>query len=662
MHLFPPGLGAQPFLKRGHFSMKSGILFLLAVILSACSLHGPNAGPGDSFNKPDEPQGTPSQINEDMRTMKAHGIEEPASVKEEQGSKTTAKDQAPVSQRSQGVFGQRDNSTTSQLSSDKAEGIEDYRSEETPSELSDNRPDQAIFDSALEFCQTSSDLWDQKDTDGAISALDQAYALILTVDLKRSPELLQQVDDLRFTISKRIVEIYSSRHTAVNGYHTAIPMVMNNHVEEALKQLKGAQRSFFLAAYQRSGKYRPGIVKALREAGLPEELSWLPLIESGFKTRALSPARALGMWQFIASTGYKYGLKRGTWVDERMDPEKSTRAAIDYLKELHQIFGDWTTALAAYNCGEGTVLRFIKSQRINYLDNFWDLYERLPRETASYVPKFLATLHIIADPEAHGFQLPPTDDPIPVEKVAVERTIHLNTIASSLSLPNEVLIELNPELRQDATPDRLYEIHLPAGTGLMFLSKMNDMPGWSPPVFRRYTIHKVARGESVYSIAKKYRTTTGAIISLNSLNKGAITRLRPGTNLKIPITTRQSASKQWPASHKAKNVSCPATYQVKKGDTLSAVAKRFGTTVSKIRGLNGLKDNRLNIGQTLILSPKESTKASAPRERTYRVVKGDSPYSIAAKNDISLNQLLRLNNLRADSAIYPGQVLVVSSE
>ncbi len=259
---------------------------------------------------------------------------------------------------------------------------------------------QTDLDDALDLCQLSQDYWQQGELENAVDALDRAYALILSVDTSDQPKLIQQKEDLRFMISKRILEIYASRNIVINGNHKAIPITINRHVQAEIDLFtKGRERRFFVDSYKRSGRYRDKIVESLQEAGLPQELSWLPLIESGFKVNALSRSRALGMWQFIPSTGYKFGLSRDKFIDQRMDPERSTRAAIEYLKELHRLFGDWSTVLAAYNCGEGRVLRLIRGQNINYLDNFWDLYQRLPRETARYVPRFLATLHILNNPE-----------------------------------------------------------------------------------------------------------------------------------------------------------------------------------------------------------------------------------------------------------------------
>ncbi len=247
--------------------------------------------------------------------------------------------------------------------------------------------------------------WEKGDIDNALKCLDDAYSFIL--DVNGDPDVARQKDDLRLMISKRILEMSATRHVVTPGTHSEIPMILNEDVQKEIRSFQTVERNFFIRAYQRSAAFRPQIVKFLKEAGLPVELSWLPLVESGFNVTALSRARALGLWQFIPSTGYKYTLQRDKWIDERMDVDKSTQAAIAYLKELHDIFGDWLTCLAAYNCGEGRLLRVISKQRINYLDHFWDLYRQLPTETARYVPRFLATLHIVKNPAKYGFDLQP---------------------------------------------------------------------------------------------------------------------------------------------------------------------------------------------------------------------------------------------------------------
>ena len=195
-----------------------------------------------------------------------------------------------------------------------------------------NRTDkktQQRLDEALDYCQVSQDFWQKGEFENAVEALDQAYQLILDVNTCDNSKLIQQKEDLRFMISKRILEIYASRNIVSNGSHNAIPIIMNKHVKAEIdKFTKKNEKSFFIESYKRSGKYRKKIVEELKEAGLPVELSWLPLIESGFKSNALSKARALGLWQFIPSTGYKFGLKRNVYIDERLDPAKATTAQL----------------------------------------------------------------------------------------------------------------------------------------------------------------------------------------------------------------------------------------------------------------------------------------------------------------------------------------------
>ncbi len=387
----------------------------------------------------------------------------------------------------------------------------------------------SLLDTALELTEAAQEYWKDNDLDRAFESLDEAYAIVLKVP--NNARYSQQKDDLRFLISKRIMEMHASRHLSVQGSHNAIPLTINDHVKREIKTFQTIERDFFLESYKRSGRFRGEMMKALKEAGIPEEISWLPLIESGFKTRALSRARAFGLWQFIPSTGYKFGLKRNEWIDERLDPAKSTAAAIAYMKELHQMFGDWATVLAAYNCGEGAVARVIRSQKVNYLDNFWDFYERLPVETARYYPRFLAVLAIMKDPEQYGFSLEEPDKPLPYETVTVERPVHLKTVAKELDVELDDLTALNPELRRDATPDGSYLLKVPPGKGELLLAAIEKMPKYSPPS-RSYFVHRVRRGENLSVLALRYRTTIYKIRQLNHLRNGNF--LRVGQRLKIP--------------------------------------------------------------------------------------------------------------------------------
>jgi len=516
--------------------------------------------------------------------------------------------------------------------------------------------DTKALDEALEYCRVAQDFWEKGDLENAIDALDQAYSLILKVEADDDSELIRQKEDIRFLISKRILEIYASRHTVANGYHNAIPLVINRYVKREIELLKGKDRPFLVEAYRRSGRYRPEIVKALKEAGLPEELSWLPLIESGFNVRAFSRARALGLWQFIPSTGYKFGLKRDRWVDERMDPVKSTRAAILYLKELHQIFGDWTTVLAAYNCGEGKVLKVIRNQNINYLDNFWDLYEKLPSETARYVPRFLACLFIIKEPEKYNVKLGRPDPSIPYEIVTVSKQARLKDIASTIGCKYEELKILNPELRYHVTPPESYPLKVPKGKASILVAKMDQIPAWIPPR-RAYTYHIVRDGETLSHIALRYRTTVRRIATVNRIHRD---RIRVGQKLKIPLRgTRELAylerGKPGDTSSQLEFIH----HRVKRGDSLWNLARYYGISIKQIKALNNLSNTQLHIGQVLIIPMKKGNGSSANRIGTYQVKAGDTPYQIARTHNMRLERLLQINRLTPRSKIYPGQILYV---
>ena len=506
----------------------------------------------------------------------------------------------------------------------------------------------SVLEDALYVYQDSQLAWEKGDFDTALAALDDAYSLILKLNLPPDSSLIQEKNDLRLLIAQRIQEIYASQLTAVGNNHQTIPLVENEHVENQIKRFQNAERKFFEQSYKRSGLYMQMILEELKKAGLPEELSWVPLIESGFQVRAYSRARALGPWQFISSTGYRYGLKRDRWIDERMDPIKSTKAALKYLHDLHSHFGDWTTALAAYNCGEYKVKKVIRNQRFNYLDNFWDLYLMLPRETASFVPRFIATLLIVNDPEKYGFNLPTPDTPLEFVRLPMNSPIRLSSLSKAMGLKEDILSSLNPELRHGATPGYEYVLRVPLGSAEKAMIALNTLPTWIPPE-ATYRIHRVRRGESLSLIAQRYRTSISAIARLNRLRR--VDLIKSGQRLKIPVRGRSYASSPPPKLVKEGE---KLIYIVRRGDSLYKIASAFSTTVGKIKKDNSLESDKLDVGQKIVI------QSSIPQGATiYTVRRGDSPSGIANKYGMNLSILLSLNSLNYRSKIYPGQELWV---
>lgn len=467
--------------------------------------------------------------------------------------------------------------------------------------------EQDIMEISLSLLEDSQELWEKGDVEGAIKLLDQAYDLMLKTN--GDPDIARQKDDLRLLISKRILTIYTSLQTKTNGKHSEIPLIMNADVEKEIRLFQTVERDFFISAYQRSGYFRPLIIAELKKAGLPEELSWLPLVESGYKICALSRARALGLWQFIPSTGYKYGMNRDEWMDERMDAEKATAGAIGYLKDLHQMFGDWLTVLAAYNCGEGRVLKVIAGQHINYLDRFWDLYRQLPYETARYVPRFLATLHIIRNPKKYGMDLGSTfekESPYPYTVVKTNRSMRISDIAAKMEVSEDALSILNAELRLKVTPDREYDFRVPSASAVRLLAVMDEIPQWERPApppkeiqqKSNYARHKVKKGQTFASIARKYGTSVSEIRKTNHLSKRA--SLKRGQILLIPVSksvySQKSKSKGKMDLEEEKSIQ---RYKVKRGDTLASLAKRFDVSVTELKKMNRLKGSTIKTGTTI---------------------------------------------------------------
>lgn len=503
---------------------------------------------------------------------------------------------------------------------------------------------------ALELCRSAEEYLDQGEIEEAVAAVDHAYEVLLELpgNGEGGEDSLQAKADLRLLVADLITRIHGSVRTVASGstsWDLALPIVDNEHVQREIKSFTTVEKEQFLAGYRRSGLYRPMILAKLEEAGLPSQLSWLPLVESWFKVRALSRASALGMWQFISSTGQRYGLSRDAWVDERLDPEKATDGAIAYLTDLHGLFGDWPKALAAYNCGEARVMRLQRRSAQEYLD-FWDLYAMLPRETRRYVPRLFAALAIIENPEKYGMDLP-EPDAAPAELIAVriERPVKLSSLDGALGLSRGTLTALNPELRHKATPKKSYDLKVPAQKQELLVAKIDSVPIYKPPT-PQYVTHRVRRGETLGGIARRYRTSVSAIMRSNRIRSRH--RIWPGQRLRIPVRGYR------PTQRRASAKLVDGVHTVRRGDSLYIIAKRYGTTVARLRRENNLSSDVLQPRQKLRVHPGSSSGL-----RQYQVRSGDTLGAIAEAHGVGLSALLRVNGLSSRSTIYPGQVLAL---
>jgi membrane-bound lytic murein transglycosylase D len=394
------------------------------------------------------------------------------------------------------------------------------------------------------------------------------------------PAPIDEVAEMTFPADPKVRE--RAEEVAKDVSHD-LPLTVNDIVASYLNFFQTPRgRAIVANGLRRKGRYEQMISQVLRQEGVPQDLIYLAQAESAFQPLALSRAGARGIWQFVQWRGNEYGLKRSWWVDERMDPEKATRAAAQHLRDLYSLYGDWYLAMAAYNCGPGNVQKGI--ERTGYAD-FWELYKRnvLPKETKNYVPIIVALTLIAKDAAHYGISVD-AEAPVPTDPVKPGRAIDLRLVAETIDVDVDTLRTLNPSLLRMVTPDDPnFVLYLPSGTSERFAAEIADIPADKWVSWRR---HRVEAGETLTAIAKKYRVTAAAIAQANDLEAGA--GLEPGEKLIIPATKPVEETKRR-----------LVRYRVRKGDTIGGIADQFSVTAEDVRKWNGLKANKVSRGMVL---------------------------------------------------------------
>ncbi len=479
----------------------------------------------------------------------------------------------------------------------------------------------------------------------------------------------------------------------IKSTHSDLPLMMTDQVAGYISYFSNRGRGVFERAYARSGRYHDMMVRTLREEGVPQDLIYLAQAESGFQPTAVSRAGARGIWQFMGSRAKGYGLQRTLWVDDRQDPEKSTRAAARHLRDLYAQFGDWYLAMAAYNSGPGTVQAAVK--RTGYAD-FWELYRRnvLPKETRNYVPIILAVTILTKNMSHYGFDDVSMDEPASSDAVAINYPVDLRLVADCVGSTPAQIQQLNPSLLRLTTPkDGTFELHLPAGTKKQYEDAIADIPTEMRLWWRYPTVHS---GDTLASLARIYHIPARSIEEANHLDGTALE-----TNARVIIPVKPGRHPEDKATY-ARRIT---RYKVRKGDTVLTVAENFGVSPRMIQRWNGLRGNGLR-GRTVLalhlpvtpsaevanasrrpanhawkpaqtastrgpknteeLNPKTiSTAEMAAREGTtgqsnvlrHRVKSGETLYSIATTYKTTVAALKRSNQNIA--TLRPGMILIV---
>ncbi len=486
------------------------------------------------------------------------------------------------------------------------------------------------------------------------------------ITLVNEQKMYKALDSISFTSDSSFMQsLLCGKSTSYN-----MPVVWNERVLRATFYYHTNRKTTIDHWIPRANQYLGLMKKIISEHGLPEDLAYLPLIESGFRPKAYSHAHASGIWQFIPSTGKIYGLRNNYWLDERRDPLKSTVAAARYFKKLYEVFNDWHLALAAYNCGEGGLNRAINRSNSR---NYWDL--DLPRETMNYVPLFLAALTIAKNTSCFNLDNPSDTALFLFDTVWISECLDLRDIAEGTGINYDTLRQLNPHILHWCTPPDMRDVllYLPSGYSQAFKDFYASIPDSKKVKWYRY---KIQRGDNIGSIARRFKIPEEPIRSINRLKNNKIIA---GKHLFIPIPVNRTSpgeevnepivKKQIPSEDPLINNGQKIVYQVKAGDSVWKISELFGVSPDQICGWNKLSnDAAIRVGQLLTIyqypasSPeKKSQKAALSEEHMeYRVQTGDTPSSIARKFAMSTDELILLNELDTKNpVIYTDGILIV---
>jgi membrane-bound lytic murein transglycosylase D len=428
--------------------------------------------------------------------------------------------------------------------------------------------------------------------------------------------------------------------------HSDLPLMMTDQVAGYISYFSGRGRGVFERAFSRSGRYHDMIMSTLKQEGVPQDLIYLAQAESGFHPLAVSRVGARGIWQFMASRGRGYGLYHNMWVDDRQDPERSTRAAARHLKDLYNQFGDWYLAMAAYNSGPGTVQAAVK--RTGYAD-FWELYRRnvLPKETRNYVPIILAVTIMTKNPSQYGLDAVVMEHPAAYDTVTIHYPVDLRLVAECINSTPAELQDLNPSLLRLTTPrEGRFDLHLPAGTKGQYETAMASIPADMRLWWRYHTVHS---GDTLAALARTYRVTAKSIAAANHLDG---TELAVDAKLVIPI-----APGKHPLSDNATYARRITRYKVHKGDTVESVAENFGVSPLMLRRWNGIRGNSLS-GRRVLALHLPVTPSAHDGEGAARTSKTKHPKTETASTKPPATKSAQIERLKTEKE-GPSPVAVV---